>query len=647
MSDLSSSRRDEIDLGELFSIIWSHKYFIIIVTCVSIFFAGYRANSLDKEYTATAIFKIEEGGSSFDLSGQLGALASLTGITTSQSSGSVSLIERLMGREFIILANQELSFEDDLYFNNYKANKPKAVNWKVKIKKLLGLDNKPTQMDQNEIIERNVVGNYLNLVVVDKTKTGSIYLSVTHENPKKAAFYANSLMELVKKLIESEDNKAQSKRLSYLSETLADALQDMEATQKNLKDYALENSAAAQENFLSGSLKLDGLRMERKEAYEIFDVLSVLENILEANTLNENTYESLQTSYPIVDDISFRRILGMSETISAWTWPNLETIQAVSITLRDRIKRLDVEISSIENNAKRYASSAEVLAKYKRDAKIAEATYTVLIEQVKSQALAAGFKPDTFKVFEYATAPLKPSYPKQNLILLIGTMCGFALGCLISILNSLRRGVYYTKSSIMADAKSYLIFKTNSFRRISRWSISKIYSQLSQRRIIELDETEIFLANKKLIFILNAGGRATASGTARLLATKSSCSGRKILLCDVTGRSMSDTENKTKQSTTGLSIIEAENGLDVLLGYDRNNTSSFFTSSNFKKNIESFLSSYDQIYISTENRESMAGLIALQPFDPTIILLARLRKTLKTNIRKIVAIQPIGILFND
>ena len=240
MSDLSSSRRDEIDLGELFSIIWSHKYFIIIVTCVSIFFAGYRANSLDKEYTATAIFKIEEGGSSFDLSGQLGALASLTGITTSQSSGSVSLIERLMGREFIILANQELSFEDDLYFNNYKANKPKPVNWKVKIKKLLGLDNKPTQMDQNEIIERNVVGNYLNLVVVDKTKTGSIYLSVTHENPKKAAFYANSLMELVKKLIESEDNKAQSKRLSYLSETLADALQDMEATQKNLKDYALE-----------------------------------------------------------------------------------------------------------------------------------------------------------------------------------------------------------------------------------------------------------------------------------------------------------------------------------------------------------------------------------------------------------------------
>ena len=47
------------------------------------------------------------------------------------------------------------------------------------------------------------------------------------------------------------------------------------------------------------------------------------------------------------DDIDFRRILGMSETISAWKWPNIETIEAVSTTLRDRIKRLDIDIKNI------------------------------------------------------------------------------------------------------------------------------------------------------------------------------------------------------------------------------------------------------------------------------------------------------------
>jgi hypothetical protein len=340
-------------------------------------------------------------------------------------------------------------------------------------------------------------------------------------------------------------------------------------------------------------------------------------------------------------------MLGMSETISAWTWPSLETTQAASLTLRDRIKRLDGDISNIEDNAKIYASSAEALAKYKRDAKIAEATYTVLIEQVKSQTLAAGFKPDTFKVFEYATAPLNPSYPKQSLILVIGAACGLVIGCLMSFLNSLRRGVYYTKSSIIAEAQTTLVLKTSPFRRISSWSISKIYNQLSERRIIELDETEIALANKKLIYVLNSGGRATASGIARIIAAKSSYSGRKILLCDVSGLSKSDTGKQIKKNISGISIAEEEDNLDVLLGYDGSNASSFFTSSNFKNNIENFLSLYDQIYICTGNEESIAGLIALKPFSPTIVLLSRLRRTLKTNIRKIVAVQPIGILFND
>ena len=46
-----------------------------------------------------------------------------------------------------------------------------------------------------------------------------------------------------------------------------------------------------------------------------------------------------------------RRILGMSETINAWVWPEIDTIDAVSTALLDRIKRLDVDIKNIEENA--------------------------------------------------------------------------------------------------------------------------------------------------------------------------------------------------------------------------------------------------------------------------------------------------------
>ena len=66
---------------------------------------------------------------------------------------------------------------------------------------------------------------------------------------------------------------------------------------------------------------------------------------------------------------------------SAWSWPELTAIRAVSETINDRIQRLSVEIEDIENDASIYASSAEELASLTREAKIAEATYTVLIEQ--------------------------------------------------------------------------------------------------------------------------------------------------------------------------------------------------------------------------------------------------------------------------
>ena len=171
-------------------------------------------------------------------------------------------------------------------------------------------------------------------------------------------------MEEIRNLIEKESIAEQKLRLSYLSETLADAVQDMERTQKALKDYALENSTLAQEFFLSGSLKLDDIRMEKRKVEEISELLTILAKLIKSGNLDFNSYETLRSSNPLIDDVEFRRILGMSEVISAWTWPKIQTIDAVSATLKDRIKKLDIDIKNIEENAKIYATSAEDLAKF-------------------------------------------------------------------------------------------------------------------------------------------------------------------------------------------------------------------------------------------------------------------------------------------
>ena len=443
MSNQSNPVDEEVDLNELFAALWANKTLIILITSLSIFLAGYYALTSPKKYTAKAIFLIEqENKSGLSLSGEIGALASLAGLPGGGAlSESASLLERVLGREFILRVNKKLFMDRDPYFNNYNPDY-KDPSWIANIKKLLGRQEK--KLNRQAIIENNIIKNYKKAVKVSETDGGAILISVTHKSAEKAAEYANAFMDEIQSLVEQENNEAQNLRLSYLSETLADALQDMERAQKDLKAYVLKNSAFAQENFISGSMKLDEIRMERRKVEDIDEVLSVLDSLVRTGNLDSVSYETLRSDYPLVDDIEFRRILGMSETVSSWTWPQLETLQDVSATLKDRIKRLDVEINTIEENAKIYATSAEVLGKFTRDTKIAEATYTVLIEQVKSQSLADGFRPDTFKVYQYASPPLISSEPRVNIILGLGLIVGVILACAVTLVISTRRG-YITR----------------------------------------------------------------------------------------------------------------------------------------------------------------------------------------------------------
>ena len=149
---------DEITLVELFASLWSHKFLIGLITSISIFFSVYYAVTVDKEYTASAVFEIEENDANgLNIPGELGALASLAGFGGTTSSSSSSLLERLMEREFILLATEKLSLEKDPFIQTYD---PTATDplWKSIIKKLIGWQ-KPSQ-DEQAIIQQTVIKNY-------------------------------------------------------------------------------------------------------------------------------------------------------------------------------------------------------------------------------------------------------------------------------------------------------------------------------------------------------------------------------------------------------------------------------------------------------------------------------------------------------
>ena len=453
-------------------------------------------------------------------------------------------------------------------------------------------------------------------------------------------------MKEIKNTVELEIEDASNQRLTYLSQTLADALQEMEAAQEELKNFALQNNSTAPETFLKGTILLDLLRVELKEAKQISEVLDAVKKILVENDKSQLAYFALRQEYPMIDNYKFRRILGMSETISAWRWPELSTIETVKLTLSDRIQRLKVEIANKEDEAKIYASSAEELEKLERNAKIAEATYTVLIEQVKSQSLSAGFRPDIFQVFEYATPPLSPSAPNKKAMLLFGGVAGILLGTSAAFLNSIRRNVYYTKKSLRADTDCEISTNSKPFRHLSNKSFTATEKFLQGRSLNELEKIIITLAHDKCIFVVNSKSKLQASTIAKVLAVQTTISGRKVLLCDNFERAQLEREDQTPFNLKDISLVKTKIGLDLLQTGEKDNGVSFFASPNFSENMSGLLSSYDQVIVTAKQEKSANALLAIKEFNPAVLLAAQTRRTKIENLRKTKGIHPIKVLVN-
>ena len=105
MSQNPNSEDAELDLGELLSALWAHKFLITLITSLSVFLSGYYSITAEKNFTAKAIFEISQKSntSRFKFPEGMGALVSVAGLGTNSSSSSVnSLLERVKGREFIL-----------------------------------------------------------------------------------------------------------------------------------------------------------------------------------------------------------------------------------------------------------------------------------------------------------------------------------------------------------------------------------------------------------------------------------------------------------------------------------------------------------------------------------------------------------------
>jgi hypothetical protein len=430
---------------------------------------------------------------------------------------------------------------------------------------------------------------------------------------------------------------------------LAEALSDLEASQSSLKQFALENSALPLENFAARSLQLDGLRENLSRTTELHDAVVALSSMLQNKTTDLESYLALRQKFPLVDQVEFRRVLGQNEIISSWSWPDAGSVDAVLDTLTERKSRLQSQINASQIDAERSGLALKTYAKLEREAQIAEATYTVMIEQVKAQSMANGYRPDRTQIYEYASPSISPSAPKRSLIVALGAVLGLFVGAALSLALALRRGVYYSRVSLITGAQARITASVKTLLTVRNKSLSELNALVIKkpRSVLRDIAVEIHKSAATQVVVTASRTKLTGNDMARAIASYMQSDTVKVAVIDFSSSAKKlNTDNK-RLSVGSFAVVENVSHVSILRPHGDLTAMELLSQRGFYNDIKSLNSTFDLVILSADDGDAISLLRALEGQKTFHITLARIKKTKTATLAQMRSLLPMEGLLHD
>lgn len=221
---------DEIDLRELFSVIWRGKWIILAVTAVfaigAVVFAIKQPN-IYKSEALLAPASEEQGGGLSALASQFGGLASLAGVNLGGKGGTDKTelaIQVLKSRQFT---------SEFIQKHNILADLMAAEKWDRDADKLIydpELYNEQTNTWVREVKApfkpepsmQEAYKAFSKMIVVNKAKdTGMVTLSVEHLSPTVAQQWVTWLIQDINKVMKERDVAEAHRSTEFLNKQIA------------------------------------------------------------------------------------------------------------------------------------------------------------------------------------------------------------------------------------------------------------------------------------------------------------------------------------------------------------------------------------------------------------------------------------------
>ena len=324
-------------------------------------------------------------------------------------------------------------------------------------------------------------------------------------------------------------------------------------------------------------------------------------------------------------------------------------MDAVFDTLTERKNRLQSQINASQIDAERSGLALETYAKLEREAKIAEATYTVMIEQVKAQSMASGYRPDRTEVYEYASPSISPSAPKRSLILALGAVLGLFVGAALSLVLALRRGVYYSKNSLIAGAQAGIAASVSALLPVRNKSLNDLNTMLIKkpRPVLRDVAVEVHKSSAKQVVVTASRTKLTGSDVARALASYMQSDTVKVAVVDFSSRAKKLDVDHDLPSVGSFVIAENAGHVSILTPGSNITAMELLSERDFFNNIKSLNSTFDLVFLSANDGDAISLLRALEGQKTFHITLARTKKTKSATLAQMRSLLPVqGLLYD-
>ena len=246
---------DQIDLKELFQVLWEEKKLIILITAIFAISTAVSSLLLTNYYQSEALVVTRGDTLNQGLPSQFGGLAAMAGITLPSSGDDKALqtIELIKSRNFVkhlltfdeilpsIMAPKSYNKSSKELLFNQKIYDSETKIWKRKPPK--NGRKKPSYLEAHKVYMNSVMS-----ISQDKI-TGFISIQVEHISPVFAKEFLELIIREANVLIRNRDIEESSKALKYLkSELSTTSFVEIKESINSLIEVQLETQMLSQIN---------------------------------------------------------------------------------------------------------------------------------------------------------------------------------------------------------------------------------------------------------------------------------------------------------------------------------------------------------------------------------------------------------------